>query len=370
MPIDLYSLLNLFIITQSLFFFILILAVPHGRPLAKAMLLVFVVSQLATPLASSLSLGSEISQLLINAVHYLIYLAGPSFYFYIKALRSPGFRLSYRQLWHLLPIILILGCAHFLWGDPEQGYLRVPAPLAPPLYLLSLVIWLLGYLIVGLRLLPGYQWIIKDFFAAKEDAIWRWLIVPVIFYITVYVVLMVGLVIQIALYPPLLDLGFAFTLIMSARIVFFYFVAIGGYKYRNLYEMVEETSPQEKYQTSALDDETLTTCWQAVTDYVNKHEPYLNTALKLPQLASELQMSGHVLSQVINSRTGKSFPDFINAYRADKVRVLIEEHAHSDQRMISLSQHAGFGNSATFYKYFKKHFNMTPAQYRKSCQKN
>jgi YesN/AraC family two-component response regulator len=100
---------------------------------------------------------------------------------------------------------------------------------------------------------------------------------------------------------------------------------------------------------------------------MSKNQPFLDETLKLSQLAEGIGVSSNELSQVINSRAGQGFHDFVNGYRAHKVRALLEDHSNSAKPILALSLEAGFGNSATFYKYFKKHFGVTPSKFRKTC---
>ncbi len=379
MPEELYGLFHLFIVTQAIFFFLLILFTPHGRPLAKYCLLAFVLAQTATPVQNYLSSSLDLTATYKTYIHSLFYLSGPAFYFYIKTLRSPTFRFGLQQLWHLLPVVSIWVISQtVLGGNPEN-----PADskaLEHTGYLLILVVWLLCYMTAGLRLIPGPKSFFQGLFSLGDNTIWRWLYIPTLFYIVVYLLAMGFFIAQITLYPPLIDVEPAIIVVMSARIVFFYLVAIGGYRHRYVYEKQEEVLPGEnpigetckpdgksKYQTSTLDEEQVNTIWRTLTDYMSTHEPFLNSSLKLTQLANDLNVSAHNLSQVINTCAGKSFHDFINGYRTRKAQALIEEYADSDKQILDLSLAAGFGNSGTFYKYFKKHVSMTPAQYRRFC---
>ena len=129
-----------------------------------------------------------------------------------------------------------------------------------------------------------------------------------------------------------------------------------------------DTESSEKYQKSVLGDEQVKVLWIKLNEHMSNNQPFLDETLKLPQLAEALDISSNELSQVINSSTGQGFHDFVNSYRARKAGALIEAHANSTKPILELSLEAGFGNSATFYKYFKKHFDVTPSKFRKTCQ--
>lgn len=363
-------LFNLFIAAWGIFFFVLILSTPHGRPLAKCMLLVFVVTQTMTPLVGGAQLSGEQSRDFIHYIYNLFYLSGPAFYFYIKSLRQPTFHFDLRSLWHFSPVIIIPLLSYTL-------LFRFEATLpADGIHLLIMLVWFIGYLVAALRLLPSRRWLSRELFVPESDAIWRWLYIPTVFYIATYALRVGYMCLEIAHLLPAMKPDIAYILTMSARAIFFYLVAIGGYRHRYVHELREEETESPisneeggvKYRKSSLNDEQIQDIWRKLHQYMSDKRPFLDSALKLAQIARALGISVSNLSQVINTCAGQSFHEFINGYRAREAQKLIKQHASSDKSMMDLSLEAGFGNSATFYKYFKKYLSVTPSQYRKSCQ--
>ena len=376
-----YNVFYLFIITQGFFFFLLILCTPHGRPLAKKLLLTFIVVQMISPFLNYLSSSSDPLYLTVRYLGDINYLSGPILYFYICALRSPGFVFGLRQLLHFVPPLMAGICLRLIFMRlPEGGEL-----LSSDVWTVRnivLMIWFLGYLLAGLRLLPGNHWSLREWVDRKENTIWRWLAAPIVFYIVVYLFTISIYVIQL-LHVFDMPISAGLPLAMSCRIVFFYLVSIGGYRDRHAYEIEEEKGPdrelevessvlqeepKSKYANSSLSEESLNAVWQHLTDYMRQNEPFLDSGLRLSDLARELGISANSISQVINSCSHQNFHDFINGYRAKKVHALIRSQADTKKPLLDISLEAGFGNTATFYKHFKKHYAKTPAQYRRSCQ--
>ena len=370
-----YPSFNLIIIAWGFFFFVLILSAPHGRPLAKYMLLVFIVVQMVTPLGVFIPQQLEGLPAYMTYRGNLFYLSGPAFYFYIKALRSPSFRLKLRHLWCFLPVFIMPNFFRtFLLFF--EGRLPVSS-----LHLLLLVIWFLAFLIAGLRRLPINWWSLDELLAPRNDTIWRWLYVPILFYIGVYMLRLIQHTLEIFAPSWAEKCPLPFTLTLFTRIVFLYFVAIGSYRHRHLHEIQDEELPLEikqepevtkekieKYSKSSFDEPQLKKIWLKLNTHMLKEEPFRDPCLKLAQLAQELGVTANGLSQVINVCAAQNYYDFINQYRVEKARTLIEENANSRRSMLDISMEAGFGNTGTFYKYFKMHFLVTPHQYRKSCQ--
>ena len=384
---EMYPFFYLFIVSQGFFFFLLILAAPHGRPLAKKLLLAFIIIQIVSPWLNYLSGSSNPLYQAVRFLGDLNYLSGPVLYFYIAALRSPGFRFAWRQILHFVPP-LVFGLALRIGLEllPQESGLY--AEELWTLRTLALVSWFFAYLVASLQLLPGGCWSFREWMVSREDAIWRWLSAPILFYIGVYL-LQIGVHILRLFDVVSIESGGYLALAMSCRIIFFYLVAIGAYRHRYFYEAQEEEVPDDnvqtlavdiepdermdlevkvKYASSSMSEERSNAIWQQLNNYMHDKEPFTDSALKLPGLAQILKVPPNTLSQVINSHTQQNFHDFINGYRARKAQVLIESNADTKLALLALSMEAGFGNTGTFYKYFKKYHGLTPAQYRRSCQ--
>ena len=76
----------------------------------------------------------------------------------------------------------------------------------------------------------------------------------------------------------------------------------------------EATKVKTKYSGSKLSDSEAKQYTEKLTDYMKSAKPYLNPDLSLPQLAADLNISSHYLSQVINEQFNLNFFDFINQY--------------------------------------------------------
>jgi AraC-like DNA-binding protein len=88
----------------------------------------------------------------------------------------------------------------------------------------------------------------------------------------------------------------------------------------------------------------------------------------LVNLADQLGFSTHLLSKIINKKSGKNFNHFINDYRLREAEALISEN--SSTRIKSIYFDVGFNNKATFYKAFKSKHNCTPLEYKNTSEAN
>lgn len=98
---------------------------------------------------------------------------------------------------------------------------------------------------------------------------------------------------------------------------------------------------------------------------IRKEKPYLEPQLTLPELATQMQISLHLLSKVINDGYDKNFHDFINSYRIEEFKLLIIKPKYKNQTILAVALDAGFNSKTAFNRAFKKLTNSTPREFLK-----
>lgn len=97
--------------------------------------------------------------------------------------------------------------------------------------------------------------------------------------------------------------------------------------------------------------------------YVQDEKPYLNPKLKLNTISDKLECSSTELSRILNNRLGVNFADFVNVYRINEVKHLLNNSNLSKYTLKALSEKSGFNSKSTFYRVFKKVTGSTPLEY-------
>jgi len=119
-----------------------------------------------------------------------------------------------------------------------------------------------------------------------------------------------------------------------------------------------------KYAKSGLTRDQLLGHKQRLDQIMQSREEYLRPDLTLPKLAETVGCSVNNLSQVINSGFGTSFFDYLNRYRIEHARRLLEDSGSQSSAILTIAFTVGFNSNSAFYSAFKKYVGMTPAQYR------
>lgn len=129
--------------------------------------------------------------------------------------------------------------------------------------------------------------------------------------------------------------------------------------------LIEETEElREKYQKVKVDEEECADIVKRMTEYLEREKVYTNADLKMKDLADVLHLSAPKLSQVFNIYLGENYYDFINRYRLDEFKRLIEAGEYKRFTITALSEQCGFKKS-NFFSTFRKVEGLTPAEYLK-----
>jgi len=112
-----------------------------------------------------------------------------------------------------------------------------------------------------------------------------------------------------------------------------------------------------------LEDHLINEFYNNLVNYIEHEKPFTDNELRLANLADKVGHSTHLLSKVINKKSGKNFNSFINHYRLQEAeKLLLSDKKHSIK---TIYFDVGFNNKVTFYKAFKDKHNCTPTEFKK-----
>jgi len=107
-----------------------------------------------------------------------------------------------------------------------------------------------------------------------------------------------------------------------------------------------------------------------IKEQIQEQELFTNPKLNLSALSEALDLKEKELSRLINECGKVNFYQFINEYRIEKFKQLIESSNAHHFTLLGLATESGFSSKSTFYTAFKKSEGMTPKQYEKSIKKS
>ena len=117
----------------------------------------------------------------------------------------------------------------------------------------------------------------------------------------------------------------------------------------------QKNSNQKISETEAKD------LFDKIDKLINDQELFKNPNLTLPQLAKHLNIRTHLLSQFVNDNLSKNFSQFINEYRIEEAKHLL--NTNSNLKIEVIAEQCGFNSNSTFYTAFKKITGTTPSKF-------
>ena len=284
-----------------------------------------------------------------------VWLFGPLLLLYFRALN--GSRLKRGWLWHFLPFALAF--LNQLAGIFNIGaFLSVPSIWGTGAILRNILIMLqLIHLFSYAFVINKYQQ--RHIFPKNINNIQhQWLRKIRLFYIgfclsyTSYYLLVWSGMLKV-------EYDYVISLIMST---FIYMVGYFGFKKP---EILEGIDAGVKYEKSSLSKSASGAMLNKLLSHMDHHQPYTNSELKLTELANQLAMSPHHLSQIINENLHQNFSDFINNYRIRHAKALLGQQSNSNEKIINIAYDCGFNNKVSFNTAFKKFEGISPSVFRK-----
>ena len=125
-----------------------------------------------------------------------------------------------------------------------------------------------------------------------------------------------------------------------------------------------EPTATEKYARSGMTDAAQQLIGERLTRRMSSERDYLETDIKLTDLADRIGTSPQLLSQYLNDVLDISFFDYINGMRVAAVQDMMRDPLLADRTLIELAFSAGFNSKSTFNASFKQFCGTTPSNWR------
>lgn len=103
-------------------------------------------------------------------------------------------------------------------------------------------------------------------------------------------------------------------------------------------------------------------------DYMKQEKPYLNPELREVDVLVALNLNLRDVSKVLNFELNQSFPDFVNSFRIEEVKALIQSREMDNYTLLAIAMQCGFNSKSSFLRAFKKSTNMTPSEFFKEVK--
>ena len=354
---------------------------------------------------SGIGMYSGVSEVYVIVYPWVFFTAlalFPLFYVYVFEIVNPA-NITKRLFWHFLPAIILLSFSLSLYGvmmnagekqyyieqfllskNPPQEAIHWKYTLmhfidktAKISYMLLSVI----YYIMTLYLVLKHQQTIEDYFATLKEVSLNWVKTLSLFFI---LALLSGVSIQWFHRVDILNNEVLSSVSFLFLGVFFAIIGVQSNKQNvnifppesldlvqtekiNLFKEVDKDVPADSYVSESSVPKVLK---DILENYFAESRPYLNSDLKIWDVARDLNTNRTYISKVINLEFEQRFSSFVNHYRIEEAKRLMSDPKTSNYSLTVLASMSGFLNYSSFVRSFKMEENKTPNEFRQSISES
>jgi AraC-like DNA-binding protein len=320
-----------------------------------------------------------------------LYFMGPVIFFYVQSLLNPSFRFGKKEWLHLLPgILYLLFCVVVVVTDKLvlKKYFFLANGEDPDFdawYQFTGFVSMLVYFILSLRYYSMYKKLVLQAISYADGVQFRWIRNFLLAFLIMLSIRLLFFIVNFFTEMWYADTWWYFL----AFAILFYYIAISGYansvetklafkpnlmNYRPVLllnyqpevtdvEDAEVVEIQPTINEQAAPDELMNE-WKPKLLHLLQHEKlYEDPELSLTQLARQLQSNPSFISMVINRGFRMNFNDFVNQFRIEAVKEMLQKGEHKQQTLLGIAFDCGFNSKATFNRAFKKATGQNPKDY-------
>jgi len=290
-------------------------------------------------------------------------LFNPAFYIYIQSLTSTRFNLRYTHLLHLLPFIGFESYAYLL-SEPlslDTYFIRDDQFVFRMFFGAANVLSWLIYHPISLRLVHRHRIHLRNELSRIEsNESLGWVLFIAIFYVVycIVAVAIYGLLFTGSIHP-LSPHFFNY----AALLCMIYIMSAYGLRQTQLPPVLLHQNGNSTYQHSTLSQESKEKIARQLTEFFNEKKPWLNPDLNMDFLANALNVPKYQITEVLNTRLGNNFFQFVNLYRVEEVKKMLADPANK-YSIEAIGYECGFASKSAFYTVFKQVTRTTPHDYR------
>jgi AraC-like DNA-binding protein len=119
---------------------------------------------------------------------------------------------------------------------------------------------------------------------------------------------------------------------------------------------------QLKYKSSSLTADQQESLLGKLQALMRDQKPFMQSDFSLPDLAQQLGVSIHLLSQAINNGLGKTFFELVAEYRVAEAKRLLKDQPNI--KIEEIAGQVGYNSKSSFNTAFRKITGMTPSEFR------
>lgn len=303
-------------------------------------------------------------------------LAMPLFYLYVLSVCYSDFRLKWKHLVHLLPILLVnlvFIPRLYLASNSDMKLLSGDLEHMPEIYLIQILIEFqyVFYIVSAFLILKKYREIYLENYTNPSTSTYKYL-----FQMTTVFLIAHGLVAlkNLLRYSDYRQMFLWLNVVVGSVALFITcWLVMKALNHPELFrginsrlQLTKDILPEveEKTASKNVQDDAISSQISTLKQYMAQKEPFLDPSLTIQELANQIDIPVRDLSVLINHHMDQHFFDFVNEYRIQKAMGILKDQSRSQLTVLEILYEVGFNSKSSFNTSFKKHTNLTPTAYR------
>lgn len=286
-------------------------------------------------------------------------------YAYVVAITRENLRFGWRELAHLINVLLVVGLLllgridsdqlRFISTSQNEFTIQVTNYLWHYLKLLTVV-----YAFSAVWAVWHYKQQLKAFYSSLSLEGPQWLMLLTLgFAINWSWSLLVHVVGQSAG----INLADSFG-IFDNYITFLLVNALFVYSLLYAHQLIEtKNTLQEKPAVVAVD--YAPDVIERIRQGMEVQHLYLKHTLNIEEFAKQVGIHYREVSAIINKHFDTNFFEFVNSYRVNKAKQMLLDPKFADTTILDILLESGFNSKSSFHRFFKRYVGMSAADYRK-----
>ncbi|SFF24054.1 helix-turn-helix domain-containing protein [Flavobacterium xueshanense] len=303
-------------------------------------------------------------------------LAMPLFYLYVLSVCYSDFKLKWKHLLHLLPIILVnlvFLPRLYLASDADMKLLSGDLEHMPEIYLIQILIEFqyVFYIVSAFLILKKYREIYLENYTNPSTSTYKYLFQMTTVFLIAHCLVALKNVLRYSDYRQI----FLWLNVVVGSVALFItcWLVMKALNHPELFrginskiQLTKDILPEveEKTESKKVQDDAISSQISRLKQYMAEREPFLDPSLTIQELANQIDIPVRDLSVLINHHMDQHFFDFVNEYRIQKAMGILKDQSRSQLTVLEILYEVGFNSKSSFNTSFKKHTNLTPTAYR------
>ncbi|WP_299884105.1 AraC family transcriptional regulator [uncultured Lacinutrix sp.] len=278
----------------------------------------------------------------------------PLFYIYVQQVSIfSNHKKSYKTL---IPGILILITGIIIFFQPLEVKKEIEDSLWYELLDVLGIFYSIGIGILTIKWIKKHIAELKNQYASVEYKVLQW----------ARVFVFIGLIFTTTfIISAFFDDNYYFELIISIiNVVLLYWVSMRGILQQNialLFSSPENNTATEKQISSSENSQKLL---EKINDFIVNNSIFIKPDLTILDISEGINVHPKRISRVINANLNQNFNTYINSFRIEKAKRLLNSETVNNLSIEGIGKEVGFQSKSTFYDAFKKVTGTTPSRYK------